>query len=198
MQEINFYNVLPKPLYYDIRSQRARMILVNWAGLLALFFILQCLYGLFERSHLFYLSYKEKSMTQQIQALLQTSPKIQLYDQLTRTIRDDSEKINYQSAFIQEILKYYASKAQFYPSRYFKELAAVATPQVWLTQINLLNQGQQISLEGMALSASRMMQFVLLLEKESQFRDKLFKQVTASDTRNHMGLTFTLNTLSQP
>jgi len=184
MQQINFYNSLSKPSRYAINAKRARLLIILFIFLLAIIFILQSANIVFLRTQLSYYVHEEKIKTQELETLIQNSPRAKQMDALNKTIHAYSEKINRQSTFSQEIAIYDAQNAAFTPSHYLHELANVATPHVWLNKINFQNNGQGISLEGFTYNAELLMQYIATLQKEQDFKSKPFNKVAVIHTSN--------------
>ncbi|MCX7121090.1 MAG: PilN domain-containing protein [Gammaproteobacteria bacterium] len=184
MQEVNFYNALSKPGRYAINAKRARIIIILLIIFLAIIFALQSFNMAFQRGQLAYYLHEEKSTTQQLETLIQNSPRAMKMSKLEKTMRAYSEKINYQSTFSQEIAIYNAQNTAFTPSHYLHQLANATMKHIWLNKINIQNGGQEISLEGFTYNASLLVQYVATLQNEVDFKSKPFNRVTVIHTGN--------------
>ncbi len=186
--KINFLSRLSKPSLYAMTAQRACYFLMGWIALLIAISIIQCLYVTLQKCRLSYLEHQEKSTTSQFQALIQSSPKLQEITKLNSAIRMYSERM--------QMLSMNYPRITFSPSSCLKALANRATPGMWLTQIHLQHQGQQISLQGLTLSASQLMKFSAWLQTEKTFGSKPFNRVS-TDSKENQTLAFTLTTQDQ-
>lgn len=194
MQNINFDRSLTKLGRYAINVKQAKMILIAWFLLLLTIFILQGGYAIFQNCYLPRLIKKEKTITAEIEKLIQSSPKIKYIRRLKSSIDAFSEKINIQNSFIKKMASYNAQLVQFKPDDYLNELANATTRNVWLTSIQFQNQGQDIHLAGFTLSASQLTEFVLRLQQENHFKDKPFSKMIITNPDNREQIPFVLNT----
>src|SRR3990167_7636041 len=194
MQEINFYQSLSKPGRYAVNAKQAKMILTSWIIFLIFIAIFQGIYIGLRQTHLVYMKNKEKKLTAQIEMLVNQSPKVTKVRELENTIIAFSENINHKKDFIQEMERYHAEFVKFKPADYLKELADAATQQVWLSKINLQNQGQKIHLDGFTQSSSQLTQFVARVQNEPSYHHKPFSTVMITSTKQDEKIPFVLST----
>jgi len=194
MQEINFYNSLPKPNRYAINAKRARFIIVTWIILLLLFSLLQFVYVSFQGIRLSYFQHEEKTLTKTVDTFIQQYPTVKQAYLLENNIRDYLDRINHQTTFSKEIANYNRQNADFKPSHYLHELANATTPHVWLTEIHFQKQGQDITLNGFTYNASLLIQYVSTLQKEVDFKNKPFNKVTVVHEKEAAKLPFIIST----
>jgi len=194
MQQINFYRLLTKKSPYSVDAKHLRIILLGWVAFLMFIFIVQLLYFMIERLYLSHMEYTEKKITQNIQTLIQSSPKIKLTNQLNNTIAMYTKKINIQTALVQQVLTYQPQVTPFSPADYLNELSQAIVPNVWLTQISLLNHGSKVALQGLTLSTAQLMRFTSALQKQPHFNHKPFYNIGSVDTEKNQPLVFTLAT----
>lgn len=197
LQQINFYPLLPKPAKYQLTPLLSIRLLLSFVGLLMLIYFFNCIIYFWQKQKLADLQQTQDLAQQQLTQLTkryedndQNKPLSWQNQQLIAELNDKQNRLVQLKQTAPAVEQGYAS--------YLLSFAKTVTPGMWLTQIHITANNQQVDLIGSATNSAAIMQFIKNLGQESVFNNKAFNVLhLQNSTENNSILNFTLSTKSQ-
>lgn len=194
IQQINFYPLLPTKSKYSLTPALGIRVCVGFIILLMVVYLLNLLIYFWQNNKLSDLAQTQQLAQQQLSELNEHYSDAASPKPLSWQNQQLAAELSAKQMSLVKLKQRGEPNEQGY-SGYLLAFAKTIVPNVWLTNIHIINTTQQIALTGNALDSTSIMQFIQSMSREMLFNNKAFNVLRLENsTTDSNVINFTLST----